>query len=418
LAIVAAGYTYRSDFNFAGQMTDSFDPLGQKIHYTLNSRGWITQITDPRGKNWTTGYDAAGNLTSKVHNTTTETWTYTYNGDNLLVKAKHKATSTGSIDLRIEFKYDVFGNRIQKSVDNDGDGPLAAVITKFAYENGNAWADLDAAGSLTTRRLYGFGLDTLLARIITASGGGNPSDEQWYLLDKLGSVRDLVNSAGAVIDHLAYDPFGKITTETNPSNGDRYKFTARERETEWGAIYYRERFQLDGRWMSVDPIGFKAGDPNLYRYVFNSPNNFIDPTGLQVPEDIVELMGSAMPGPGGAGHPTPEMIAAMRAHGEQNPSQNRQPDFLDDATNWFGGWFNGFALDLPGTLECHDPNCNAFRNGREWGRAHLYYLGFAVLVRFLAGGDHEPPQRLEWPPPNAIQPPIFPQQFGPPIIPN
>ncbi|AGA28340.1 RHS repeat-associated core domain-containing protein [Singulisphaera acidiphila] len=31
----------------------------------------------------------------------------------------------------------------------------------------------------------------------------------------------------------------------------------------------------------ADPLGFAAGDTNLYRYVGNSPTNFTDPTGLQ-----------------------------------------------------------------------------------------------------------------------------------------
>ncbi|NEQ42457.1 MAG: DUF4258 domain-containing protein [Leptolyngbya sp. SIOISBB] len=34
-----------------------------------------------------------------------------------------------------------------------------------------------------------------------------------------------------------------------------------------------------GRFLSEDPIGFDAGDANLYRYVFNSPTNYTDPTG-------------------------------------------------------------------------------------------------------------------------------------------
>lgn len=35
-----------------------------------------------------------------------------------------------------------------------------------------------------------------------------------------------------------------------------------------------------GRWISEDPIGFAGGDPNLYRYVGNSPTLATDPTGL------------------------------------------------------------------------------------------------------------------------------------------
>jgi uncharacterized protein RhaS with RHS repeats len=36
-----------------------------------------------------------------------------------------------------------------------------------------------------------------------------------------------------------------------------------------------------GRWLSEDPIGFTAADPNLYRYGGNNPTNEVDPSGLQ-----------------------------------------------------------------------------------------------------------------------------------------
>lgn len=36
------------------------------------------------------------------------------------------------------------------------------------------------------------------------------------------------------------------------------------------------------RFLSEDPLRFDAGDTNLYRYVFNSPTNYTDPTGLLV----------------------------------------------------------------------------------------------------------------------------------------
>jgi RHS repeat-associated protein len=38
-----------------------------------------------------------------------------------------------------------------------------------------------------------------------------------------------------------------------------------------------------GRWLSEDPIGFNAGDANLYRYVGNGPVNGVDPSGLVPP---------------------------------------------------------------------------------------------------------------------------------------
>jgi hypothetical protein len=36
-----------------------------------------------------------------------------------------------------------------------------------------------------------------------------------------------------------------------------------------------------GRWLSEDPLGFAAGDANLYRYVGNCPTGASDPTGMQ-----------------------------------------------------------------------------------------------------------------------------------------
>ena len=45
--------------------------------------------------------------------------------------------------------------------------------------------------------------------------------------------------------------------------------------------YNRARYydQNTGRWISQDPLGFDAGDSNLYRYVNNGPATVTDPSG-------------------------------------------------------------------------------------------------------------------------------------------
>jgi RHS repeat-associated protein len=129
---------------------------------------------------------------------------------------------------------------------------------------------------LQARSLHGPAVDMLLART-TAAG-----TSAWYLTDRLGSVRDLASTSGSVINHVAYDGFGKVLSETNPANGDRFKFTGREQDAVTGLQYNRARYYdaAIGRWTQEDPIGFAAGDANLYRYVGNGPTNFVDPSGL------------------------------------------------------------------------------------------------------------------------------------------
>lgn len=48
-----------------------------------------------------------------------------------------------------------------------------------------------------------------------------------------------------------------------------------------------------GRWLSEDPIGFRAGDPNLYRYAGNAFPNRTDPSGLLECDDRENAPGNA-----------------------------------------------------------------------------------------------------------------------------
>jgi RHS repeat-associated protein len=101
------------------------------------------------------------------------------------------------------------------------------------------------------------------------------------LTDVLGSVRDILGSTGTLLDHKDFGVWGNLTNETNPSAGDRYGFTGREWDAESDLQYNRARWYdpSTGRWMSQDPLGFDAGDSNLYRYVSNSPVANLDPSG-------------------------------------------------------------------------------------------------------------------------------------------
>jgi len=90
------------------------------------------------------------------------------------------------------------------------------------YDGLNPYADFDGQGNLTRRYLYGPAVDMIMAGLAEAEG------VRWYLSDHLGTVRDLADAAGEVIDHLAYDAFGNVLAESNPAAGDRFRFTGRE----------------------------------------------------------------------------------------------------------------------------------------------------------------------------------------------
>jgi len=69
---------------------------------------------------------------------------------------------------------------------------------------------------------------------------------------------------------------------TDPAFVDRYLYTGREYDEVVDLYYYRARWYDPGtgRFVSQDPIGFQAGDANLYRYVGNNPVGWSDPYGL------------------------------------------------------------------------------------------------------------------------------------------
>jgi len=80
---------------------------------------------------------------------------------------------------------------------------------------------------------------------------------------------------------VRYDGFGDVLTESNPSSGDRYKYTGREADV-GGLLFLRDRV-LDlgsGRFLTRDRMGFAAGDANLTRYVGNGFTNGTDPSGF------------------------------------------------------------------------------------------------------------------------------------------
>jgi len=85
-----------------------------------------------------------------------------------------------------------------------------------------------------------------------------------------------------MFNHLIYDAFGNVTSESNPTVDSLFLFTARPFDADTGLQNNLNRWYdaSVGRWLSEDPIGFNGGDGNLYRYVGNCPTVSRDAVGL------------------------------------------------------------------------------------------------------------------------------------------
>jgi RHS repeat-associated protein len=267
-------YDTTNELTQAGTNNYSYDLNGNRT-MTGYQTGTGNQLTNDGV--WTYTYDNEGNLTKKSKGANAETWTYGYDNRNHLVWAKDQSQDGGGTLLaQATYVYDVFGNRIEKDVYTQQSG--ITVTSRFAFDGSNAWVQLDGGNNLVMRRLYLDGPNQLFARI------DNAGTTAWYLTDRQGSVRDIVNYTGTtVLDHIDYDGFGKVSFESNATNGDQYKYNAGFLDTETGLILFGWRYDDPGtgRWTTQDPMGFAAGDANLYRDVGNDATNFTDPTGLE-----------------------------------------------------------------------------------------------------------------------------------------
>ncbi len=76
-------------------------------------------------------------------------------------------------------------------------------------------------------------------------------------------MRDIVSTSGTELDHIVYDSFGNIVTETNATNGDRFKFAGMEYDATAGQYYDRARWYGSGTGRSFPwiPLGLRREMP-------------------------------------------------------------------------------------------------------------------------------------------------------------
>jgi len=142
-------------------------------------------------------------------------------------------------------------------------------------------------------------------QIIAQHDGAPATDNKYfYLHDRLGSVRQIINYADSQVNvknRYTYKPFGELfekpgedETEENVTNS--FKFTGQYYDSEIGQYYLRAR-QYDpylARFSARDPVRGKFQHPltvHMYLYCLNDPINLIDPSGAAF-ESLSLMMGT------------------------------------------------------------------------------------------------------------------------------
>ena len=326
--VTLANYTY--GYNADGELTSYQDNSGNSLTYSYDRVGELTGATgtlagssysatyayDLNGNRTSTSTDVGGSLTSATYTTASGneltndgTYSYTYDHDGNMTSQTNLATgsvtyyswdyenrltgvkvenSQGQVLEQETFTYDMFGHRISESV--NGTPALYTV-----YDGSNAYMDFNGSGQLLQRYLTNpRGLNQFYGQV-SASG-----TTQWFLTDNIGSIRLVVSAGGVVLDGITYDAYGNILSQTNATYAPRFLYAGAAYDPLTGMYLdgAREDDPLDGRWLSQDPLSFGGGDANLYRYTFNNPVQFTDPSGEILPLLIVGVA-LALGGTGG-----------------------------------------------------------------------------------------------------------------------
>ena len=204
-------------------------------------------------------YDLDGFLTGKTVGAATTQYQYSSRGELLRVDLP-----SGGV---VEYAHDPLGRRIAKKVGG-------TVVEKYLWQGRTKLlAVYDGNGSLKQRFEYA---DGRLPVAMTVGG-----TRYFLVYDQVGSLRAVVDSAGAAVKTVEYDSFGNVIADSNSAFAVPFGFAGGLFDTDTGLTRFgfRDYDAAVGRWTAKDPILFEGGDTDLYGYVVGDPVNLVDPKG-------------------------------------------------------------------------------------------------------------------------------------------
>ncbi len=217
-------------------------------------------------------WDDNGNMT-EVDMSTGDDTTLVYNWDGKLRSAEK---GTKSISL----KYDPAGNRIFKDSSESGERKY---IVDIVGDLPVILMELNSSGGIVKTYIYSN------SQIIAQHTGDHTADRYFYLHDRLGSVRQVIDTSGDVKNRYTYNPFGELypAPDFEETVNNPFKFAGQYFDSEIDEYYLRAR-QYDphiARFTARDPVFGKLKEPmtlHVYLYCRNNPGNMVDLDGKWV----------------------------------------------------------------------------------------------------------------------------------------
>jgi len=286
----------------------NYDSIGNRV---IDQNGnYIYDSTSQRLKEdyqFFYSYDNNGNITAKIaKDQSKDSFSYSYSSSNQLTSIRINQGLSGAIKKEIRFRYDVLGRRIQKEIINNLQ-PVNSYTRKYIYNGDNIFAMYDGSNNLLAKFTHSpLAADDILETEITSvgvqSGLSRAAGKFQYLKDALGTVTDIADSNGNIVQRYEYSAYGKILKikdgdandiSTLPIINTSFTYTGREWDEEAGLYYYRARYYdpYIGRFLQVDPDPGKIEVPSTFlsKYIYgvNAPTTFRDPRGMSIFGDFV-----------------------------------------------------------------------------------------------------------------------------------